>query len=47
MKIYFRTPIKILLFYKIVDIKRFKATKNIDDIKFGSVQFRSLNGLYT
>ena len=27
MKIYFRTPIKILLFYEIVDIKRIKATK--------------------
>lgn len=45
MKICFGIPIKILLFFEIVDIKRFKATKNIDDIKFGLVHFRSLKGL--
>ena len=33
MKICFEISIKILLFFEIVDIKRFKATKNIDDIK--------------
>jgi len=32
MKIYFRTPIKILLFFEIVDIKRFKAAKKTSTI---------------